>query len=153
MKGVMRFGKKGKLSLRYVGPYRILKRIASIVPLESVAMKYSLSYEDIPVEILDRQPPSLLNSDLRVKSYAHFSEALSGRLDLRTQSTDRRLIDGPSVRFRVSASRSRLDQFPISSSAESVITQLKVTLGSGIVIDSADTTSSDLELLKFCGSH
>ncbi|WMV50530.1 hypothetical protein MTR67_043915 [Solanum verrucosum] len=87
MKGVMRFGKKGKLSPRYVGPYRILKRIgkvayelelpadlaavhrvfhisllkkcvgdlASIVPLESVAVKDSLSYEDVPVEILDRQ--------------------------------------------------------------------------------------------------
>ncbi|WMV29128.1 hypothetical protein MTR67_022513 [Solanum verrucosum] len=85
MKGVMRFGKKGKLSPRYVGPYRILKWIgkvayelelptdlaavhpvfhisllkkcvgdpASIVPLESVAVKDSLSYEDVPVEILD----------------------------------------------------------------------------------------------------
>ncbi|WMV30035.1 hypothetical protein MTR67_023420 [Solanum verrucosum] len=74
MKGVMTFGKKGKLSPRYVGPYRILKRIgkvayelelpadlaavhpvfhisllkkcvgdaASIVPLESVAVKDSL---------------------------------------------------------------------------------------------------------------
>ena len=28
---------------------------ASIVPLESVAVKDSLSYEDVPVEILDRQ--------------------------------------------------------------------------------------------------
>ena len=87
MKGVMRFGKKGKLSPRYVGPYNILKRIgkvtyelelptklaavhpvfhisllkkclgdlASVVSLESVAVKYSLSYEDVPVEILDRQ--------------------------------------------------------------------------------------------------
>ncbi|WMV19346.1 hypothetical protein MTR67_012731 [Solanum verrucosum] len=55
MKGVMRFGKKGKLSPRYVGPYWILKRIASIVLLESVAMKDSLSYEDVPVEILDCQ--------------------------------------------------------------------------------------------------
>ncbi|WMV25702.1 hypothetical protein MTR67_019087 [Solanum verrucosum] len=87
MKRVMRFGKKGKLSPRYVGPYRILKRIGkvayelelpadlaavhpvfhisllkkcvgnpvSIVPLESVAVKYSLSYDDVPVEILDRQ--------------------------------------------------------------------------------------------------
>ncbi|WMV13774.1 hypothetical protein MTR67_007159 [Solanum verrucosum] len=27
MKGVMRFGKKGKLSPRYVGPYKISKRI------------------------------------------------------------------------------------------------------------------------------
>ena len=47
--------------------------------------------------ILFPTPPSLLKSKLEVRSYARFSEALSGRLDLRTQSTVRRLIDGPSV--------------------------------------------------------
>ena len=31
LKGVMRFGKKGKLSPRYVGPYKILKRIEKVV--------------------------------------------------------------------------------------------------------------------------
>ena len=30
MKGVMRFGKKGKLSPKYVGPYMILKRIGKV---------------------------------------------------------------------------------------------------------------------------
>ena len=30
MKGVMRFGKKGKISPRYVGPYKILKRIDKV---------------------------------------------------------------------------------------------------------------------------
>ena len=30
MKGVMRFGKKGKLSLRFVGPFEILKRIGKV---------------------------------------------------------------------------------------------------------------------------
>ena len=30
MKGVMIFGKKGKLSPRYVGPYKILKRIGKV---------------------------------------------------------------------------------------------------------------------------
>ncbi|WMV41184.1 hypothetical protein MTR67_034569 [Solanum verrucosum] len=30
MKGVMRFGKKGKLSPRYVGPYKILRRIDKV---------------------------------------------------------------------------------------------------------------------------
>ena len=30
MKGVMRFGRKGKLSPRYVGPYKIFKRIGKV---------------------------------------------------------------------------------------------------------------------------
>ncbi|WMV45605.1 hypothetical protein MTR67_038990 [Solanum verrucosum] len=30
MKGVMRFGKKGKLSPRFVGPYEILKRVGKV---------------------------------------------------------------------------------------------------------------------------
>ncbi|WMV19864.1 hypothetical protein MTR67_013249 [Solanum verrucosum] len=30
MKGVMRFGKKGKFSPRYIGPYRIAKRIGNV---------------------------------------------------------------------------------------------------------------------------
>ncbi|WMV30411.1 hypothetical protein MTR67_023796 [Solanum verrucosum] len=30
MKGVMRFGKKGKLSPHYVGPYKILRRIGKV---------------------------------------------------------------------------------------------------------------------------
>ena len=30
MKGVVRFGKKGKLSPRYIGPYTILKRVGSV---------------------------------------------------------------------------------------------------------------------------
>ena len=30
MKGMMRFGKKGKLSLRYVGPYEILQSVGVV---------------------------------------------------------------------------------------------------------------------------
>ncbi|WMV09647.1 hypothetical protein MTR67_003032 [Solanum verrucosum] len=96
MKGVMRFGKKGKLSPRYVGPYRILKRIgkvayelelpadlaavhrvfrisllkkcvgdpAFVVPLETVAVKDTLFYKDVPVEILDHQVRRLRNKEV-----------------------------------------------------------------------------------------
>ncbi|WMV46304.1 hypothetical protein MTR67_039689 [Solanum verrucosum] len=96
MKGVMRFGKKGKLNPRYVGLYKILKRVgkvdyelelptelaavhpafhisllkkfvgdpASIVLLESVALKDSLTYEEVPVEILDRQVRRLRNKEV-----------------------------------------------------------------------------------------
>ena len=30
MKGFMRFGRKGKLSPRYIGPYKILKKVGSV---------------------------------------------------------------------------------------------------------------------------
>ncbi|XP_069146956.1 uncharacterized protein [Solanum lycopersicum] len=92
----MRFDKKGKLSPRYVGPYKILKRSAkvayelelsanlaavhsvfyisllkkcvgdptSIVSLGSATVKDSLSYEDVPVEILDRQVRRLRNKEV-----------------------------------------------------------------------------------------
>ena len=96
IKGVMRFGNKANLSLRYVGPYKILKRVgkvaydlelpaelaavhlvfhvsllkkcegdpASIVPLESVEVKDSLSFEDVPLEILVRQVRRLRNKEV-----------------------------------------------------------------------------------------
>ena len=96
MKGVVCFGKNGKLSPRYVGPYRIVKRVgkvvyelelpfemsmvhlvfhvsmlrkcigdpSSIVPLEVVNVEENLTYEEVPVEILDRQVKRLRNKEI-----------------------------------------------------------------------------------------
>ncbi|KAH0639227.1 hypothetical protein KY285_035813 [Solanum tuberosum] len=72
MKGVMRFGKKGKLSPRYVGPYEILKRVGkkcigdpvSIPPLEGLGVNENLSYAEVPVQILDRQVKKLRNKEV-----------------------------------------------------------------------------------------
>ncbi|WMV08993.1 hypothetical protein MTR67_002378 [Solanum verrucosum] len=87
MKGAMRFGKKGKLSPRYISPYRISKRVGNvayelelpqelvavhpvfhismlkncmgdpllIISIEDIWIKDSFSYEEILVQILDRQ--------------------------------------------------------------------------------------------------
>ncbi|WMV45565.1 hypothetical protein MTR67_038950 [Solanum verrucosum] len=62
IKGIMRFGKKGKLSLLYIGLYRISKRIGIVayeleLPSDLTAVHPdSLSYdEEIPVHILDPQ--------------------------------------------------------------------------------------------------
>ena len=92
----VRFGKKENLSPRYVGPYKILKRVgkvafelklpaelaavhpvfhisllkkcvgdpASIVSLESVAVKDIISYEDVPIKILDRHVRRLRNKEV-----------------------------------------------------------------------------------------
>ncbi|WMV58415.1 hypothetical protein MTR67_051800 [Solanum verrucosum] len=110
MKGVMRFGKKGKLSPRYVGPYRILNRVgklsyelelpaelaavhhvfhisllkkcvgdpASIVPLESVVVNDSLTYEDVPVEILNRQVRRLRNKEVTSVKVLWRSQSIEG---------------------------------------------------------------------------
>ena len=96
MKGVMRFGKKCKLCPRYIGPYRVLRRMAkvayeldlpnelvmvhpvfhvsmlrkfigdenTIVPLQDVTIEENLSYEELPVEILDRQVKRLRNKEI-----------------------------------------------------------------------------------------
>ncbi|WMV09944.1 hypothetical protein MTR67_003329 [Solanum verrucosum] len=110
MKGVVRFDNKRKLSPRYVGPYKILKRIgkvayelesptelaeihpvfhisllkkcvgdpASIVPLESVAVKDSLSYKDVPVEILDHQVRRLRNKEVDSVKVLWRSQSVEG---------------------------------------------------------------------------
>ncbi|XP_069149258.1 uncharacterized protein [Solanum lycopersicum] len=109
-KGVIRFGKKGKLSPRYVGLYKILKRVgkvayelelptklaavhlvfhipllkkcvgdpASIVPIESMALKDNLSYEDVPFEILDRQARRLRNKEVASIKFLWRSQSVEG---------------------------------------------------------------------------
>jgi len=97
MKGVVRFGKKGKLSPRYVGPYEIIKRVgkvayelklpnemnlvhpvfhvsmlrkclgdpSAIVPLDVVGVvEDNLTYEEVPIQILDRQVKRLRNKEV-----------------------------------------------------------------------------------------
>ena len=87
MKGVMRFGKKGKLSQKFIGPYEILDRIGEVayrlalppclakvhnvfhvsqlrkylsdpshvIEPETIELDDSLTYEEVPIEILDRK--------------------------------------------------------------------------------------------------
>ena len=96
MKGVMRFGRKGKLSSRHVGPYVIVQRVGeveyefallvdlasvhpvfhvsmlkkclgdptSIIPVEGLGVDEYLSYEEVPVEILDKQVKWLRNKEI-----------------------------------------------------------------------------------------
>ncbi|CAN4081452.1 unnamed protein product [Withania somnifera] len=96
MKGVMRFGKKGKASPRYIGPYKIIRRYdqvayelelpqelstvhpifhvsmlrrcigdpSRITPIEDVQVTEDLTYEEVPIAILDRQVKKLRNKEM-----------------------------------------------------------------------------------------
>ncbi|KAK5832718.1 hypothetical protein PVK06_016521 [Gossypium arboreum] len=86
-KKILRFGKKGKLSLRFIGPYRVLKRVgpvayqlelppeldrihdvfhvsmlrryrsdpSHVVPMEEIEVRTDLTFEEEPIQILDRE--------------------------------------------------------------------------------------------------
>ena len=67
MKGVMRFGKKGKLSPRYIGPFKILERIGKVayklaLPSELAAVRnvFHVSmlrkYVSDPSHVLESEP-------------------------------------------------------------------------------------------------
>ena len=92
----MRFGRKGMLSPRYIGPYEILQRVGelsnelallaelvsvhlifyvsvlkkclsdttSILLVEGLGFDEDLSYEDSPIEILDKQVKRLRNKKI-----------------------------------------------------------------------------------------
>ncbi|XP_019264287.1 PREDICTED: uncharacterized protein LOC109241914 [Nicotiana attenuata] len=95
-KGVMRFGKKGKLSPRFIRPYEIIEKkgkVANelalpielssvhpvfhvsmlrkyiyneshIIPADIIEIKEGLTYEELPIEILDRQVRKLRTKDI-----------------------------------------------------------------------------------------
>ncbi|GJT71312.1 putative reverse transcriptase domain-containing protein [Tanacetum coccineum] len=59
-KGVVRFGKKGKLAPRFVGPFEIIKKKCladSIlqVPLDEIRVDAKLNFVEEPVEVLERE--------------------------------------------------------------------------------------------------
>ncbi|XP_073049492.1 uncharacterized protein [Primulina eburnea] len=98
LKGVMRFGKKGKLSPRYIGPFEILNKIGErayrlalppdldrvhnvfhvsmlrkyianpshVLRYESLELLPNLSYDEKPVQILDRKVKVLRNKEIGI---------------------------------------------------------------------------------------
>ncbi|WMV54516.1 hypothetical protein MTR67_047901, partial [Solanum verrucosum] len=61
MKGVMRFGKKGKLSPQYIGPYRIAKRIGNVAYELEVPQELAVVHP-----ILDRQVRKLRTKEVEL---------------------------------------------------------------------------------------
>ncbi|KAM2970398.1 hypothetical protein FF2_017370 [Malus domestica] len=68
---VVRFGKKGKLSPRYIGPYMITKRVGEVayrlkLPPELSKINSDLTYDEEPVTLLDWKDKELRNKTVRL---------------------------------------------------------------------------------------
>ncbi|XP_069154712.1 uncharacterized protein [Solanum lycopersicum] len=69
MKGVMRFGKKGKLSPRYIGPFEVVERIGEVayqlaLPSGLSGVHPNLTFEEEPITILDRKIRKLRSKEI-----------------------------------------------------------------------------------------
>ncbi|GAA0165110.1 hypothetical protein LIER_20594 [Lithospermum erythrorhizon] len=68
-KGVLRFGKKGKLSPRYIGPYEIIAKVGPVayrIALPPELQRIHNVFHEQPVKILDRRDKVLRNKVISI---------------------------------------------------------------------------------------
>ncbi|GJQ93454.1 putative reverse transcriptase domain-containing protein [Tanacetum coccineum] len=72
-KGVVRFGKKGKLAPRFVGPFEIIEKVGPVayrsilkVPLDEIQVDAKSNFVEEPVEILEREFKKLKRSKIAI---------------------------------------------------------------------------------------
>ena len=56
-RGVIRFGKRGKLSSRYIGPFEVLERVGAIAYRLALPLSFSSVHEVFHVSILQKYTP------------------------------------------------------------------------------------------------
>ncbi|GKF21339.1 hypothetical protein Tco_0069977, partial [Tanacetum coccineum] len=70
-KGVIHFGKRGKLNLRYIGPFKILAKKCFVdeplaILLDEIQIDDKLNFIEEPVEIMDREVKRLNKSRIPI---------------------------------------------------------------------------------------
>ncbi|GKF11299.1 putative reverse transcriptase domain-containing protein [Tanacetum coccineum] len=66
-KGVVRFGKQGKLNPRYVGPFKkCLSDESHVIPLEELRVDDKLHFMEEPIEVMDREIKQMRRSRIPI---------------------------------------------------------------------------------------
>lgn len=85
MKGIMQFGKKGKLSPRYLGPYKVLERIGKADYKLEMPMELSIVYPLFYVSMLRKciSDPNVIvsSNDMIIEENLTYEEVLVEILD------------------------------------------------------------------------
>nr|GEV91266.1 putative reverse transcriptase domain-containing protein [Tanacetum cinerariifolium] len=121
-KGVVRFGKWGKLNPRYVGPFK--KRYSDdplVVPLEGLQVDDKLHFVEEPVEVMDREVKQLRRSRVLIVKHV-VDEAVNEKMDdsLERASTTATSLDAERDRgnIRVNTPRSGEDSLKLTELLE-----------------------------------
>ncbi|XP_070002402.1 uncharacterized protein [Nicotiana sylvestris] len=104
MKGVMRFGKNGKLSLRYIGLYKIIQRIGQVAYKLELPSEMSLVHPVFYVSVLREvvgDPSTIVPVDtIEVNEELLYEEVLVAILDRQVRKLRNKEIDSVKVVWR-----------------------------------------------------
>ena len=88
-RGVVRFGKRGKLSSRFIGPFEILERVGTVAYQLALSPSMSVVHEVFHVSMLRRYTPDLAHvvdwGEIEVDTDVTFEEGLVCIMDSRDQ--------------------------------------------------------------------
>ena len=95
-RGVVRFGKRGKLSPRFIGPFEILERVGIVVYRLALPPSMSCVHEVFHVSMLRRYTPDLAHvvdwGEIEVDTDGTFEEGIVCIMDSRDQVLRRKTV-------------------------------------------------------------
>ncbi|GJY43818.1 putative reverse transcriptase domain-containing protein [Tanacetum coccineum] len=64
--GVIRFGKRGKLNSRYIGPFKVLAKVPLAIPFDEIHIDDKIHFVEEPMEIIDHEVKRLKQSRILI---------------------------------------------------------------------------------------